>query len=59
VRTYAHDAEVRAALTGEYLRIGWPQNAPVLAELLRLRQERPAAFAELAPLRRRVPRPRP
>ncbi|MBO9554921.1 M3 family metallopeptidase [Cellulomonas sp.] len=40
VRTYAHDAEVRTALTAEYLRIGWPQNAPVLAELLRLRQER-------------------
>ncbi len=40
VRTYAHDAGVRTALTAEYLRIGWPQNAPVLAELLRLRQER-------------------
>ncbi len=40
VRTYAHDASVRAALTSEYLRIGWPENAPVLAELLRLREER-------------------
>lgn len=40
VRTYAHDAGVRTALTAEYLRIGWPQNAPVLAELLRLREER-------------------
>ncbi|WP_426594944.1 M3 family metallopeptidase [Cellulomonas sp. McL0617] len=40
VRTYTHDAGVRGALTGEWLRIGWPQNAPVLAELLRLRAER-------------------
>lgn len=40
VRTYARDASVRAALTSEYLRIGWPENAPVLAELLRLREER-------------------
>ncbi len=42
VRTYAHDAGVRRALTSEYLRLGWPQNGPVLAELLRLRAERVA-----------------
>ncbi|GEL94094.1 M3 family metallopeptidase [Cellulomonas composti] len=40
VRTYATDAGVRRDLTSEYLRIGWPQNGPVLAELLRLRAER-------------------
>jgi thimet oligopeptidase len=39
VRTYAHDASVRRDLTAEYLRIA-PANAPVLAELLRLRDER-------------------
>lgn len=40
VRTYARDAHVRRALTTEYLRIASPVNAPVLAELLRLRDER-------------------
>ena len=40
VRTYAHDASVRRALTTEYLRIAYPDNEPVLAELLRLRDER-------------------
>lgn len=40
VRTYARDASVRAALTTEYLRLAWPENGPVLAELLRLRDER-------------------
>lgn len=40
VRTYAHDATVRRALTSEYLRIAYPQNSAVLAELLALREER-------------------
>lgn len=40
VRTYAHDASVRRELASEYLRIASPANGPVLAELLRLRDER-------------------
>jgi len=40
VRTYAHDAALRRELTTEYLRIAHPANGPVLAELLRLRDER-------------------
>ncbi|WP_029288594.1 M3 family metallopeptidase [Cellulomonas sp. HZM] len=40
VRTYATDAGVRRELMTEYLRLAWPENEAVLAELLRLRARR-------------------
>jgi thimet oligopeptidase len=39
VRLFAHDAEVRRDLTVQFLTRGWPQNEPLLAELLDLRHE--------------------
>jgi thimet oligopeptidase len=41
-RTYATDPEARLALTREYLQLAYPDNEPLLAELLRLRAERAA-----------------
>ncbi|ROS23948.1 M3 family metallopeptidase [Cellulomonas sp. PhB150] len=41
-RTYAHDPEARLALTREYLLLAYPDNEPLLAELLTLRAERAA-----------------
>lgn len=40
VREYAHDRSVRHALVGAYNDLAWPENEPVLAELLAGRAER-------------------
>lgn len=40
VREYAHDRSVRHALVGAYNDLAWPENEPVLTELLAVRAER-------------------
>lgn len=40
VREYARDRSVRHALVGAYNDLAWPENEPVLAELLAVRAER-------------------
>ncbi|KSU56461.1 M3 family metallopeptidase [Microbacterium enclense] len=42
VREYARDRSVRHALVGAYNDLAWPENEPVLAELLAVRAERAA-----------------
>jgi thimet oligopeptidase len=50
VLDYATDRETRMAILREFYSIGWPENVPVLTELLQLRAERAAllGFADWA-----------
>ncbi len=38
--TYSVDAEARSVVATEYFNLAWPENEPVLADLLKLRQEK-------------------